>query len=133
MNLFPKSTAATFLAVSADYADSGSGFVLHSACAKAGVEAMTRSLAAEWARYGMRFNCISPGPIETKVCISEKIANYITTRRQQTSCMYSSFIKYTAILNSFPGDTNEDIDKQSFATSRRDQVILFGILYMTLP
>ena len=61
---------ATFLAVSADYADSGSGFVLHSACAKAGVEALTRSLAAEWARYGMRFNCISPGPIETKGAFS---------------------------------------------------------------
>lgn len=61
---------ATFLAVSADYADSGSGFVLHSACAKAGVEAMTRSLASEWARYGMRFNCISPGPIETKGAFS---------------------------------------------------------------
>lgn len=61
---------ATFLAVSADYADSGSGFVVHSACAKAGVEAMTRSLASEWARYGMRFNCISPGPIETKGAFS---------------------------------------------------------------
>ncbi|XP_005105947.1 2,4-dienoyl-CoA reductase, mitochondrial [Aplysia californica] len=61
---------ATFLAVSADYADSGSGFVLHSACAKAGVEALTRSLAAEWARYGMRFNVIAPGPIETKGAFS---------------------------------------------------------------
>jgi len=61
---------ATFLAVSADYADSGSGFVVPSACAKAGVEAMTRSLASEWARYGMRFNCISPGPIETKGAFS---------------------------------------------------------------
>ncbi|BFZ19821.1 hypothetical protein BsWGS_22860 [Bradybaena similaris] len=57
---------ATFLAVSADYASSGSGFVLHSAAAKAGVEALSRSLASEWARYGMRFNVISPGPIETK-------------------------------------------------------------------
>ncbi|CAL1529271.1 unnamed protein product [Lymnaea stagnalis] len=61
---------AVFLAVSADYADSGSGFVVHSACAKAGVEALTRSLAAEWARYGMRFNAISPGPVETKGAFS---------------------------------------------------------------
>ncbi|KAH9490426.1 2,4-dienoyl-CoA reductase, mitochondrial [Bulinus truncatus] len=61
---------AVFLAVSADYADSGSGFVLHSACAKAGVETLTRSLAVEWARYGMRFNAISPGPIETKGAFS---------------------------------------------------------------
>ncbi|CAG5122137.1 unnamed protein product [Candidula unifasciata] len=61
---------AVFLAVSADYADSGSGFVIHSAAAKAGVEALTRSLASEWARYGMRFNAISPGPIETKGAFS---------------------------------------------------------------
>ncbi|GFS04212.1 2,4-dienoyl-CoA reductase, mitochondrial [Elysia marginata] len=61
---------ATFLAVSADYADCGSGFVIHSAAAKAGVEALTRSLAAEWGRYGMRFNAISPGPVETKGAFS---------------------------------------------------------------
>nr|KAI8763306.1 2-4-dienoyl-CoA reductase; mitochondrial [Biomphalaria glabrata] len=61
---------AVFLAVSADFADSGSGFVVHSACAKAGVEALTKSLAVEWARYGMRFNVISPGPIETKGAFS---------------------------------------------------------------
>merc|ERR550532_2508826 len=63
-------TMATFLSISADYATSGSGFVVPSACAKAGVEAMTKSLAVEWARYGMRFNCISPGPIETKGAFS---------------------------------------------------------------
>ncbi|GFN74409.1 2,4-dienoyl-coa reductase, mitochondrial [Plakobranchus ocellatus] len=61
---------ARFLAVSADYADSGSGFVIHSAAAKAGVEAITRSLASEWARYGMTFNAISPGPVETKGAFS---------------------------------------------------------------
>ncbi|KAK3765144.1 hypothetical protein RRG08_027783 [Elysia crispata] len=61
---------ASFLAVSADYADCGSGFVIHSAAAKAGVEALTRSLAAEWGRYGMRFNAISPGPVETKGAFS---------------------------------------------------------------
>ncbi|ESO98315.1 hypothetical protein LOTGIDRAFT_213936 [Lottia gigantea] len=61
---------AVFLSISADYADSGSGFVVPSASAKAGVEAITRSLASEWARYGMRFNCISPGPIETQGAFS---------------------------------------------------------------
>ncbi len=37
-----------------------------SACAKAGVLALTRSLAVEWAKYKMRFNAIAPGPFPTK-------------------------------------------------------------------
>lgn len=47
-------------------AGSGSGFVVPSACAKAGVLAMTRSLAVEWARYHIRLNAIAPGPFPTK-------------------------------------------------------------------
>ena len=39
--------------ISAPYASTGKPGVVHSACAKAGVEAMTRSLASEWAQYGM--------------------------------------------------------------------------------
>ena len=45
---------------------SGSGFVVPSACAKAGVLAMTRSLAVEWARYHIRLNAIAPGPFPTE-------------------------------------------------------------------
>ena len=48
------------------YAYTGSGYVVPSACAKAGVLAMTRSLAVEWAKYGMRFNAVAPGPFPTK-------------------------------------------------------------------
>ena len=48
------------------YAWSGSGFVVPSAAAKAGVLAMTRSLAVEWARYGIRMNAIAPGPFPTQ-------------------------------------------------------------------
>ncbi len=48
------------------YAFTGSGYVVPSASAKAGVLAMTRSLAAEWAKYGMRFNAVAPGPFPTK-------------------------------------------------------------------
>ncbi|XP_063054616.1 2,4-dienoyl-CoA reductase, mitochondrial isoform X2 [Engraulis encrasicolus] len=59
-----------FLAITTIYAESGSGFVLPSASAKAGVEAMCKSLAAEWGRYGMRFNVIQPGPIRTKGAFS---------------------------------------------------------------
>jgi len=47
-------------------ANSGSGFVVPSACAKAGVLAMTRSLAVEWARYHIRMNAIAPGPFPTE-------------------------------------------------------------------
>lgn len=60
-------TAASFLAITTIYAESGSGFVTPSASAKAGVEALYKSLAAEWGRYGHRFNIIQPGPIRTKV------------------------------------------------------------------
>eukprot|EP00112_Aurelia_sp_Birch-Aquarium-sp1_P022567 Seg640.3 transcript_id=Seg640.3/GoldUCD/mRNA.D3Y31 product="2 4-dienoyl-CoA reductase mitochondrial" protein_id=Seg640.3/GoldUCD/D3Y31 len=61
---------ANFLSISAIYATSGSGFVVPSAAAKAGVEAITKSLAVEWARYGMRFNAIAPGPIKTEGAFS---------------------------------------------------------------
>lgn len=44
----------------------GCAFVLPSACGKAGVLAMTRSLAFEWAEYGIRLNAIAPGPFPTK-------------------------------------------------------------------
>ena len=45
---------------------SGSGYVIPSASAKAGVLAMTRSLAVEWGKYGIRTNAIAPGPFPTE-------------------------------------------------------------------
>ncbi|KAG8441852.1 hypothetical protein GDO86_010871 [Hymenochirus boettgeri] len=61
---------AAFLAITTIYAESGSGFVVPSASAKAGVEALCKSLASEWGKYGMRFNVIQPGPIKTKGAFS---------------------------------------------------------------
>jgi len=52
------------------YAWTGSAFVLPSACAKAGVLAMTRSLAVEWAHYKIRVNAIAPGPVPTEGAFS---------------------------------------------------------------
>lgn len=52
------------------YAWMGSAFVLPSACAKAGVLAMTRSLAVEWAAYNVRVNAIAPGPVPTEGAFS---------------------------------------------------------------
>ncbi|MEJ7777984.1 MAG: SDR family oxidoreductase [Daejeonella sp.] len=58
--------AGTILNLVTTYAFTGSGYVVPSACAKGGVLAMTRSLAAEWGRYGIRTNAIAPGPFPTK-------------------------------------------------------------------
>ncbi|MGB0523802.1 MAG: SDR family oxidoreductase [Flammeovirgaceae bacterium] len=56
----------TVLNIVTTYAWTGSGFVTPSACAKAGVLALTRSLAVEWGKYGIRSNAIAPGPFPTK-------------------------------------------------------------------
>uniref|UniRef100_A0A3Q2GQQ0 2,4-dienoyl-CoA reductase [(3E)-enoyl-CoA-producing], mitochondrial n=1 Tax=Cyprinodon variegatus TaxID=28743 RepID=A0A3Q2GQQ0_CYPVA len=68
--LIQNQKGASFLAITTIYAESGSGFVVPSASAKAGVEALYKSLAAEWGRYGHRFNIIQPGPIRTKGAFS---------------------------------------------------------------
>ncbi len=63
-----KKQAGNVLNIVTTYAavNSGSGFVVPSACAKAGVLAMTRSLAVEWAKYHIRLNAIAPGPFPTE-------------------------------------------------------------------
>lgn len=54
------------LSIVTTYAETGSAFVLPSAMSKAGVVAMTRSLAVEWGRHGIRLNAIAPGPFPTE-------------------------------------------------------------------
>jgi NAD(P)-dependent dehydrogenase (short-subunit alcohol dehydrogenase family) len=56
----------TMLNIVTSYASTGSGFVVPSAAAKAGVLAITRSLAVEWAKYGIRQVAIAPGPFPTE-------------------------------------------------------------------
>lgn len=59
-------TGGSILNVIATYAWTGHPGTAHSAAAKAGVLALSRTLAVEWARYGIRVNCIAPGPTETE-------------------------------------------------------------------
>jgi len=56
----------TVMSIVTTYAFTGSGYVVPSAVAKAGVLSMTRSLAVEWAKYGIRLNAIAPGPFPTE-------------------------------------------------------------------
>lgn len=61
---------ATVLNISATYAQTGSAYVVPSAIGKAGVLAMTQSLAVEWGKRGIRFNALAPGPVPTEGAFS---------------------------------------------------------------
>ncbi|MEW9702052.1 SDR family oxidoreductase [Paenibacillus sp. SI8] len=83
-------TGGTMLNIVTSYASTGSGFVVPSAAAKAGVLALTRSLAVEWARYGIRQVAIAPGLFPTEGAwsrlaptpeLSEKLLNRVPLRR----------------------------------------------------
>ncbi|MTI21366.1 SDR family oxidoreductase [Fulvivirga sp. RKSG066] len=65
-NWIEKKQPGTFLNIVTTYAWTGSGYVVPSACAKAGVLSLIRSLAAEWAKYKIRSNAIAPGPFPTE-------------------------------------------------------------------
>ena len=58
--------AGTAVSIVTTYARTGSPYVLPSACGKAAVEALTKSLAVEWGPRGIRFNAVAPGPFPTE-------------------------------------------------------------------
>src|ERR1700693_1700283 len=58
------------LSVTTTYTTTGSAYVVPSAVAKAGVQALMRSLAVEWGNRGIRMNAIAPGPIPTEGAFS---------------------------------------------------------------
>lgn len=64
--LLERGIPGSVLNIVTTYTETGSAFVLPSACAKAGVYAMTTSLAYEWGSAGIRVNAIAPGPFPTE-------------------------------------------------------------------
>jgi NAD(P)-dependent dehydrogenase (short-subunit alcohol dehydrogenase family) len=85
-----RKTKGVVMSIVTVYAEYGSAFLIPSAVSKAGVSALTKSLAAEWGVYGIRLNAIAPGPFPTEGAWSrlmpnpafgEKMVNLIPLRR----------------------------------------------------
>jgi NAD(P)-dependent dehydrogenase (short-subunit alcohol dehydrogenase family) len=102
----------TILNIVATYAETGSGFVVPSACAKAGVLAMTRSLAVEWARFGIRLNAIAPGPFPTDGAWSRLVPSVDYEERMRAAHPMKRF-----------GRHEELADLAAFLVSSRSQYI----------
>lgn len=81
------------------YADFGSGFVVPSACAKAGVLAMTRSLAVEWAKYRIRLNAIAPGPFPTEGAWSRLMPTHEFEEHARNSHPMKRFGRHDELAN----------------------------------
>jgi NAD(P)-dependent dehydrogenase (short-subunit alcohol dehydrogenase family) len=73
--LLERKAPGSVVSIVTTYAWTGTAYALPSACAKAGVLAMTRSLAVEWGPAGIRLNAIAPGPIPTEGAFSRLLAN----------------------------------------------------------
>ncbi len=80
LRMIESGRGGNILNIVAAYAWTGGPGTIHSACAKAGVVTMTRTLAVEWARFKIRVNAIAPGPVETpgaggKLWVNDEIRN----------------------------------------------------------
>ena len=62
-HLIARASGGSIVSILANYAWTGSAGTIHSASAKAGVMAMTQTLAAEWGRHKIRVNAVAPGPV----------------------------------------------------------------------
>jgi NAD(P)-dependent dehydrogenase (short-subunit alcohol dehydrogenase family) len=73
--LIARKQKGEILAITTTYSATGSAFVIPSAAAKAGVRAIIKGLAVEWATYGIRLNAIAPGPFPTEGAFSRLMAS----------------------------------------------------------
>jgi NAD(P)-dependent dehydrogenase (short-subunit alcohol dehydrogenase family) len=80
-------------------ANCGSGFVVPSSCAKAGVLAMTTSLAVEWAKYNIRLNAIAPGPFPTEGAWSRLVPSKQFEEHTRESNPMKRFGKHEELTN----------------------------------
>ena len=80
-------------------ANCGSGFVVPSSCAKAGVLAMTTSLAVEWAKYNIRLNAIAPGPFPTEGAWSRLIPSKQFEEHSRNSNPMKRFGRHEELTN----------------------------------
>ena len=89
------------LSITTTYASAncGSGFVVPSACAKAGVLAMTTSLAVEWGKYNIRLNAIAPGPFPTEGAWSRLMPSKQFEEHTKNSNPMKRFGKHEELTN----------------------------------
>lgn len=80
-----RGTHGTVLSIVTSYAWHGSPFVVPSAVAKAGLLAMTRSLASEWGHHGIRLNALAPGSIPTQGAWSRLLPDPSAARQHETN------------------------------------------------
>jgi len=80
-------------------ANCGSAFVVPSSCAKAGVLAMTTSLAVEWAKYKIRLNAIAPGPFPTEGAWSRLVPSTEFDNRARESHPMKRYGRHEELTN----------------------------------
>jgi NAD(P)-dependent dehydrogenase (short-subunit alcohol dehydrogenase family) len=106
----------TMLNIVTSYASTGSAFVVPSAAAKAGVLALTRSLAVEWARHGIRQVAIAPGLFPTDGAwsrlaptpeLSEKLLNRVPLRRVGEKDELANLAAY--LISDYAGYINGEV------------------------
>jgi NAD(P)-dependent dehydrogenase (short-subunit alcohol dehydrogenase family) len=79
--MIARGRGGNILSVLATYAWTGGPGTVHSASAKAGVLAMTRTLAVEWAKHKIRVNAITPGAVQTEGASSALWGNPESARK----------------------------------------------------
>lgn len=98
--LIDQEKEGSILNIVTTYAEgTGCAFVLPSACSKAGVLAMTRSLAYEWAEYGIRLNAIAPGPFPTEGAWSRLVPDKLIEKKFINKIPMKRYGKHEELAN----------------------------------